>query len=135
MADLKHWGYLPPNICKKGRFTWHLDGQQDFEILVRSGFEDGRLTIVLEYINGYQNVTDKIFLESLPSNLGGSYVWFMLCPVTGIRCRKLHLYSNRFMHRTAIPNSYYEQQVVSGQARLIISKIVRGFRMNILKTK
>ena len=61
-------------------------------------------------ING-QPIRQWIGLSSIPSNLGVGRVWFFICPITGKRCRKLHLIGRAFAHRTAYPGYAYRKQV------------------------
>jgi len=53
----------------------------------------------------------------MPSNLGKGLVWFFICPKTGKRCKKLHLYNSYFYHRTAFNGCMYQSQTLSKKAR------------------
>ena len=36
----------------------------------------------------------------------GGYVWYFICPVTGIRCRKLILLNGQYVHTSKAKNCY-----------------------------
>ena len=38
----------------------------------------------------------------------GGLVWYFLCPITGIHCRKLHFVNGQYCHRSLIKNYYRE---------------------------
>jgi len=73
---------------------------------------DGYITFDYTY-NESQKVNYKVRLITRPSNLGNGLMWFFVCPNTRKVCRKLHLNSGYFLHRTAFSDVYYEKQLQS----------------------
>lgn len=67
-----------------------------------------RLTLAYTYDG--QNVTQAVELAAVPSNLNRGQYWVFLCPVSGRRCKKLHLIHGLFLHRAAVPGVYYRRQ-------------------------
>ena len=66
--------------------------------------------LMLRYSIDGQDVTQHIQLEAVPSNLNRGRYWFFICPVSGRRCKKLHLIRGLFQHRTALSGVFYQQQ-------------------------
>jgi hypothetical protein len=61
-----------------------------------------------------------------PSNLGVGEVWYMQCPLTQKKCRKLVLWNGQFVHQSVIDNLHYEQQTESNSERMS-KKWIRRF--------
>lgn len=51
----------------------------------------------------------KIEMVSRKSNINNGLIWYFICPKTGKRCSKLYLYRGLFLHRSAIPCNYSDQ--------------------------
>lgn len=51
----------------------------------------------------------KVKLNSIPSNIGNSFVTYFVCPITGKHCRKLYSCGGRFLHRDATGLLYAQQ--------------------------
>ncbi len=62
-------------------------------------------------------ITYRVNLVALPSNLGKGQIWYFTCPVTGVRCRKLHLVGSYLFHRSAFQGVIYELQTWSKKTR------------------
>ncbi|WP_242094375.1 hypothetical protein [Aestuariivivens sediminicola] len=123
ISDLKKWNYLEEGTYKRGTITWSFRGEKTGSITVILN-QDNLLT--LDYKCNGTDYNYNIKLTSIPSNLGIGYVWFFICPFTHKRCRKLHLISERFMHRSNLPSGMYESQTKSKKYRLW-DKVYGGF--------
>jgi len=83
------------------------------------GDSEGELT--LNYRTNGKEVDCTIRLSTVPAPLGG-FNWYMHCPVTGKRAKKLYKWAalDRFCHREAIrPRPTYASQRDGGHARII----------------
>ncbi|MCI0922517.1 hypothetical protein [Sphingobacterium rhinopitheci] len=58
-----------------------------------------------------------IKIEKVNSNLGKGYYYLFLCPISGIRCRKLYLIRSIFRSLKSISDAYYEKQIESKKYR------------------
>jgi hypothetical protein len=65
----------------------------------------------------------EILLE--PSNLGIGNVWFMICPFTDKKARKLVLWNGYFVHQSYIPNLHYKRQTENALQRTSLKWIRR----------
>lgn len=117
IADLRKWKYLEPNTWKTGTLTWSRNGNSNGSIGIIVLINDMEAYITLSYtVNKEKDIKYNIPLIKAASNLGRGYVWYFLCPFTNKLCRKLYLYDDYFLHRSAI-NGYYEKQIQSKKYR------------------
>jgi len=119
IADLKKLGYLQPNVQLNRSVFWNTSNgakASSITVIVDTNDADGYIT--LDYIfNDSQKINYKVKLITRPSNLGDGLLWFFVCPHTQKVCRKLHLNSGYFLHRTAFNGLYYEKQLQSKKWR------------------
>jgi len=94
-------------IFHKGTFRWE-DGSS-LGYVVNTMDADASLELDFK-VDGH-SIHQRIKLTSIPSNLGIGRIWLFICPVTKSRCRKLHLISHFFAHRTAVPGYAYQKQI------------------------
>ena len=107
---------IPGNI-QSGIFTWYQDGDKVAAIGYTVEMAGEVPHLELSYTYNGRNIKARIRLESLPSNLGKGTVWYFLCPVSSLRCRKLYLFNGYWVHRQAIRGGMYQQQTKSHQWR------------------
>lgn len=69
--------------------------------------ETASIKIASKSISGVH--IQKIEMVSRKSNINNGLIWYFICPKTGKRCSKLYLYRGLFLHRSAIPCNYSEQ--------------------------
>lgn len=120
IKNLKKWGYFKMNTLRKGDITWSRDGVETSSIGIEATMrENGDCEIRLIYSCNNINHNYSIALESITANIGKGKVWFFICPVTGKRCRKLHLINGKFKHRSALPSGMYSTQTQSKKWRQI----------------
>lgn len=112
-------GYLKPGY-RSGKIT-HYRGEREtgsarMETTIE---EDGTAgTLKLSYsVNHRAAKTYTYQLITQPSNLGRGRVWYIVCPATGKRCRKLYCIEGRYLSRYAFPKAMYRQQTENKQVR------------------
>jgi hypothetical protein len=109
---------LKPGHITNGVITWYRGntkrGSVDFFVYAL-GTGAGQAALQLDYTYEGKPIQVKIELICTRSNLGEGkgLIWFFKCPVTGRKCRKLHLVDGRFVHRTALVGAFYEIQTYS----------------------
>jgi len=122
---LKKWGYLKPGEWKSGNINW-------FQGDIKTGWIS--FSVNMLNINPYLELTYKyngtpvnysLQIVSIPSNIGRGSIFYLVCPVTGKRCRKLYGIGERFLHRSAFRGCYYEKQTYSKRNR----DLFRSFEM------
>ncbi|RKT01040.1 hypothetical protein [Chryseobacterium defluvii] len=117
--DLKKLCYLQPNVYLNRNIFWtNQIGERtsSITIVIDTSDTDGYITFDYTY-NQSQKINYKVRLITRPSNLGNGLLWFFVCPSTQKVCRKLHLNSGYFLHRTAFNGVYYEKQLQSKKWR------------------
>ncbi|WP_330747596.1 hypothetical protein [Chryseobacterium sp. CP-77] len=119
IADLKKLGYLEPNISMSRNLFWtDKNGERTSSITVIIDTTEIKGSITFDYTyNQSQKINYTVQLITRPSNLGNGLLWFFVCPSTFKVCRKLHLNSGYFLHRTAFKDVYYEKQLQSKKWR------------------
>lgn len=119
IKDIKR--YLKPNtFSDNGVLTYYRGGERTGSIGIESQIFDTEGTITLSYrYRQESNIRYEIQLISKPSNLGKGIVWYFVCPKTEKICRTLHLKDGYYYHRSAFPNLYYENQVLSKNWRKV----------------
>ncbi len=119
ISKFREWGYLKENSQRSSTITWSINGMETSSISAKIVMNDFENTLTVNYKCNGNSYDYKITLVSLPSNLGKGNIWYFLCPFTNKRCRKLHLISERFMHRSALPSGMYYKQTQSKKWRSI----------------
>lgn len=114
-------GSVSPGCETSGIWQWSRGGKRVASIGYRAavGADSGMLT--LTYRVEEQDAQDVIRLSSIPNHYGGRN-WFMHCPATGRRARKLYKWAGlpHFRHREAVrPRPTYASQRDSGSERII----------------
>lgn len=119
ISDLKKWNYLKPYYIKTGQIEFTSYGNVFIlDIKVVANME--KPYAVFSYKVNDSVIKYKIKFELLPSNLGKGKVWYFLCPISGIRCKKLHLIGRYFQHRTAHEKGYYQTQTLGSKDKGLI---------------
>lgn len=117
ISFLARHGYLKLNQWQRGTLTWSRNGNQAGSItIIVSTLPEGKY-LELDYKCDGKPINYKVQLVSAPSNLGKGLVWYFVCPLTGKRCRKLHLVDTYFYHRSAFKDCVYEKQIQSKKSR------------------
>ncbi|MCF2220957.1 hypothetical protein H9Q08_16860 [Chryseobacterium sp. PS-8] len=119
IKDIKR--YLKPNtFSDNGVLTYYRGGKRTGSISIESQIFDTEGTITLSYKYRQElNIRYEIQLISKPSNLGKAIVWYFVCPKTEKISRTLHLKGGYCYHRSAFPELYYENQVLSNNWRKV----------------
>lgn len=117
LSYLKKIGLLDHSMSTAIYWSYVESGEHAASIGVRSEITGLSKTIFLKYTSDGEPVEYSVKLRSVESNLGSGVVWYFVCPVTGLLCRKLYCIGNYFLHRKAFKGVYYYEQDYS-----------RGFR-------
>jgi len=119
IADLKKLGYLKSNISMNRNLFWtNNNGERTSSITVIINTTETKGSITFDYTyNQSHKINYTVQLITRLSNLGNGLLWFFVCPSTFKVCRKLHLNSGYFLHRTAFKDVYYEKQLQSKKWR------------------
>lgn len=116
----------PEGTYKRGILRWSCRGESTGSITIISCYNDKEAWLRLIYTvterdTGEKKELDyKIYLETVPSNLGKGEVLYFICPISGKRCRILYkAYGyERWKSREAYQNRlYYEGQACSKYLR------------------
>jgi hypothetical protein len=112
--ELIRWGYLNPGSITHGQIKWTRYNYDTTDVSIT--VDTIKNSVELNYnING-NTFSYRILLSVVKSNLGKGIVYFFLCPMTGTRCRKLHLYGGIFRHRSSF-DGFYQWQVYGKKDR------------------
>jgi hypothetical protein len=117
ITKLIEWDYLKEQTLKSSTITWSRNGIKTSSIGIHVKIDDYESYITVNYKCNETDYNYKIRLESIPSNLGKGKLWYFICPFTHQRCRKLHLISEKFIHRSALPGGMYSTQTESKKWR------------------
>lgn len=118
LSNIKRDGFFAPDVHKSGVSTWtNRDGDKLGSISFVVNTLAVQPYIELDYTHRDTPRKYKIFLVSVPSNLGKGEVWYFLCPKTNKRCRKLYSIGGYFLHREAFNGCMYETQTQSKKYR------------------
>jgi hypothetical protein len=112
IGDLKRSGFFNKDICVIGSISW-ADGN---EIGVETFLDEEEFYLKLHYQSNKKQFEYKVYIDSVPSNLGVGRVLYFLCPETGRRCKKLYrTYGMKvWMCREAFSKRiYYKSQLSS----------------------
>ncbi|WP_139263270.1 hypothetical protein [Chryseobacterium carnipullorum] len=119
IKDIKR--YLKPNTFSDNVvLNFYRDGERTGSIGIESQIFDteGAITLSYKYRQEF-SISYEIGLVSKPSNLGKGIVWYFVCPKTEKICRTLHLKDGYYYHRSAFPELYYENQILSKNWRKV----------------
>ena len=109
--------YLTSYGTRKGVTSWSRNGEIHSKIDIEVTYSVNEAYIIFDYKCNGEPKRYKVDLLSKVSNLGKGIIWFFVCPSTGKLCRKLHLNSGYFLHRTAFKNMMYSKQIESKKFR------------------
>lgn len=112
-----------------GITSWSVNGTVTSKINIIVHYSKYDSYILFDYLYNGEPINYKVNLEYKKSNLGKGKIWFMVCPYTQKLCRKLHLQSGLFLHRTASKNLMYKMQLESKKNR----SLIKAFEMCIVK--
>lgn len=121
ISKLSSWGYLKQNQIRNGTISWSVNGDNTGRISIAVNTFAERPFIELNYSCNGTPISYKVRLIKVGSNLGKGYYWYFICPRTGKQCRKLHLVSTYFYHRTAFIGCMYDKQTQSKKTRALLS--------------
>jgi hypothetical protein len=111
-------GLFKPNVyLNKNLFWTDQDGEKTSSVTVIIETTETEGSITFDYTWQKSHINYKVRLITRPSNLAEGLLWFFVCPSTQKVCRKLHLNSGYFLHRTAFNGVYYEKQLQSKKWR------------------
>lgn len=117
ISDLRKLKYFNKNSITTGTVNWTNRGMKTGSIGISVKMNDKVNFVQFNYKCNGNDYNYDVQLIALPSNLGKGKVWYFVCRYTGKRCRKLHLLSERFMHRSALPSGMYSKQTQSKKWR------------------
>ncbi|MFT4255639.1 MAG: hypothetical protein QM599_01535 [Pseudoxanthomonas sp.] len=121
LLRLLRTGCIRPGCTTAGTLEWKRDGREHVaSVGYRAELGDTGGTLTLTYRADGQDARDVIRLSTVPNNYGGRN-WFMHCPASGRRARKLYKWGGlaHFRHRDAVrPRPTYASQRDSGTARI-----------------
>ncbi len=126
ISKLKDWGYLNPKQIKNATLNWSRNGNPTGSISIQVNTHSEQPYIELDYKYRDKPRNYKVYLTSIPSNLGKGLIWYFLCPQTNKRCRKLYSIDGYFLHREAFNGCMYETQTQSKKYRQL-DKISRVY--------
>lgn len=112
---------VQPGCNSSGSLHWNRSGEPFASVAYAAGLGERDGTLTLNYKADGESAQDVIRLSSIPNHFGGKN-WFMHCPATGKRARKLYKWSGlpHFRHREAVrPRPTYASQRDSGSDRII----------------
>lgn len=109
--------YLTSYGTRKGVTRWSTNGEVCSTINIEVTYTEYEAYVIFDYKCNGEPKRYKVNLVSRVSNLGKGLIWFFVCPSTGKLCRKLHLNSGYFLHRTAYKSMMYSKQIESKKNR------------------
>ena len=121
ISKLKGWKYLNPEQLKSGTITWSTNGEKTASISITVNNNSKEPYIQLDYKYNDEPRKYRVWLVSVPSNLGVGKIWYFLCPQTLKRCRKLYLVGGYFLHREAFNGCMYDSQTKSKSWRQMVN--------------
>lgn len=113
-------GHVAAGCIRSGVLEWSQDGELVARVRYCADLGDAAGTLTLAYRDDGRDAQDSIPLSTIPNHYGGRN-WFMHCPVTGRRARKLYKWPglSHFCHREAVrPRPTYASQRDSGISRV-----------------
>lgn len=121
IGNFRRWGALSPGRYQSGSIHWGEEGERQASVGYCAFIDlaPGKAYIQFNYNYDGEPMQWRVPLLSMPANIGKGLVWFFRCPITGQRCKKLHLVDGRFMHRSAVRGAMYKRQAESKKWRLV----------------
>ena len=110
---LKKIGYLKENSICNGALIWSSRGNKTGSINISVNTLTEEPFAKLEYKYKEEDISYRVKLTTLPSNLNKGRIWYFICPQTNKRCRKLYLIGKYFFHRDAFVGAMYYSQTHS----------------------
>lgn len=93
------------------------------DITYSVGFDPFLMELTIKWVEEGHRNEQKILVLQEPSNirsLSGAFVYYFLCPRTGVKCRTLYkMMGGGFYSRKALPRAYYPLQIDSKKWRYI----------------
>ena len=86
--------------------------------------------VCFRYTTGGKDLDYRVRLASMAPNLGSGVIWFFVCPVSGLRCRKLYMVNGYFVHRMAYDRCIYDSQAQSKNSRSFDKLVLPLFRID-----
>lgn len=87
------------------------------------GFDPLESVFTIKWAEEGRRNEQKIYVVGEPSNirsLSGTFVYYFICPRTGVKCRTLYkMMGGGFYSRKALPRAYYPIQMESKENRYI----------------
>lgn len=116
ISTLSKSGYLKQGQKKRGEIKW---AENASSILIQIDTQNEKPYIELNYKYRDEYLKYNVYLTSIPSNLNRGEVWFFVCPISKMRCRKLYLINGYFLHREAYKGCMYQIQTQSKKIRQV----------------
>ncbi len=129
VSRLKSMGYNPDDESRSGSLFWSINGETISSIGLELISSDEPY-LSLKYM--YQGVGKAVTLPlaRIRSNLSNGWIWYFICPLTGLRSRKLYLHEGQFVHRSSITNGMYASQIKSHSYRKLESTFGLYFKLD-----
>ena len=125
-------GYLTSYGHRRGVTTWSTNGTKTASISIEVSYTEYEAFIIFDYTFNGEPKRYKVNLIHRVSNLGKGKIWYFVCPSTGKVCRKLHLISGYFLHRTADSSLMYSKQIESKKNRYLLKVFDKAFLPDIV---
>ncbi|MFC5410729.1 hypothetical protein ACFPMF_15510 [Larkinella bovis] len=118
LSDFKRYGWMS-GVPQPRTLTWSRFGKvyASINVTILLDGDDTGGCLNLEYHYDGQVRSQVVDLEPVKSNLGKGIFWYMICPVTGDRCRDLLDGGGRFVSRKALIGALYQRQAMSKNTR------------------
>lgn len=127
LSDLKKWQCLKPNYRHTTVIKCSRNGVVNSKIGIMVDTTTERPYIQLDYTWMGKDIKYTIDLIAKESNLKkGSFYFLMVCPKTGLYCRKVYLLNGMFLHRNAYA-TLYDCQAESKKQRSLRKVYARYF--------
>jgi hypothetical protein len=134
VSDLTQHGFLKEGSRqKRGTLFWYRNEIELGSIAFTVSLSQGYSFIELDYEYNGGAISYPIQLQSVASNLGKGVIWYFICPLTGLRCRKLYLGGSHFYHRSAFKGCMYERQTQSKRYRELEKIIGAVLQVDLLR--
>ena len=113
----KEWSYLKRNQIRTGAISQSRSGYEIGSISIQVYTNVSTPVIHLDYKYRDKLSNYKVYLVSVPSNLGKAEILYFQCSNTKKRCRKLYSIGGYFFHREAFIDCMYQSQTYSKHYR------------------
>lgn len=118
ISDLRKWKYLILGSGRSGMIEWSKGGSSYSQVSIESDIRSEDCAYIeLKYTFNHKDFDERIYLESVPSNLGDGVVWYFVCIFSKRLCRNLYFNGGYFMSRIALRNAMYNNQTKSHRDR------------------